>query len=444
MTLDQDGFCTTCQQFRDHCSCSQDEHAEQVMPTERADGSTSGSADLGAVLLDRIRGALVRYVVLPSQETADAVTLWIAATHGQSVFEHAPRLAIVAPEKRCGKSRLLDVIEALCHEPLITVNATVAALFRSISEDNPPTLLVDEADAIFGTRKAAEANEELRALLNAGHQRRRPALRCVGQTQEVKEFPTFAMAALAGIGDLPDTIMDRSVIVRMRRRASGERADPYRTRRDAAPLAEIRDEFAAWLADRLDELARAEPQMPVEDREADTWEPLVAVADLAGGPWPARARHAAVTLCQQAREADTDTSLSLRLLADLRDVFGDADALHGNMILERLHAIEDAPWADWYGKPLDARTLANKLHRYEVKPRNVRLPEGVRKGYRREDLADAWSRYTPLVGASATSATAATAQTSPVADTSAVADAHATHPTVERPHEPATELPLAM
>src|SRR5690606_39036053 len=124
----------------------------------------------GAALLDELRDALARYVILPNGDALTAVTLWVAATHIQPALQHAPRLAVVGPAKRCGKSRLLDVITETAHDPLITVNTSPAVVFRAIGDD-PPTLLVDEADTIFGSIKAAEKNEELRGLLNAGHPR---------------------------------------------------------------------------------------------------------------------------------------------------------------------------------------------------------------------------------------------------------------------------------
>lgn len=145
----------------------------------------------GAALLDAVRAALTRYVVLPTPQAADAVTLWIAATHAQPAWAHAPRLVIRGPEKRCGKSRLLDIVEALCRDPFITVNSSSAAVYRSISDD-PPTLLVDEADTIFGPK--ADGNEDLRGLLNAGHQRNRPAKRYDAATNHVQSIPTFTSA----------------------------------------------------------------------------------------------------------------------------------------------------------------------------------------------------------------------------------------------------------
>jgi Protein of unknown function (DUF3631) len=329
-------------------------------------------------------------------QAADAATLWVAASHAQPAWEHAPRLAVVSPLKRCGKSRLLDVVAETCHAPLITVNATIAAVVRSIGAD-PPTLLVDEADTLWGTRKQADANEDLRGLLNAGHQRNRPMLRWDVTSRTAEQLDTFAMALLAAIGELPDTIMDRAVVVRMRRRAVGEHVDPYRTRRDAPPLNQLRDRLGGWAREHLRELHQATPVMPLEDRAADTWEPLVAVADLAGGDWPARARAAATLMTAAEAQQEEDTSAGVRLLGDLRQVFGDNDALYTTTILDRLHKLEDAPWADWYGRPLSTRELAKLLRPYQVRSKSMR-EHGTGpslKGYARADLHDAWQRYVP-------------------------------------------------
>jgi Protein of unknown function (DUF3631) len=265
--------------------------------------SADAAVPEGAELLAELRTALTRYVILPNREAEVATVLWIAATHLQPAWQHAPRLAVVGPAKRCGKSRLLDVLHETVHDPFITVNSTPAAIFRSITEQ-PPTLLVDEVDTIFGSAKAAEKNEEMRGLLNAGHQRNRPTTRVAGPDHKPTKFPTFAMAALAGIGDLPDTIMDRAVVVRMRRRAPGEEVRPFRSRWDTPPLHNLRDRLVAWLTPLLEAAARMAPPMPVDDRAADTWEPLMIVADLAGGDWPHLARTACTAMT--AHEAGQD------------------------------------------------------------------------------------------------------------------------------------------
>lgn len=344
---------------------------------------------VGAQLLDDVHKVLTRYVVLPSPEATDAAALWIAATHAQPAWEHATRLVITAPEKRCGKSRLLDIIEATCHKPLITVNISPAALVRSIGETDPPTLLLDESDTVFG-RKASDNHEDLRGILNAGHQRNRPYIRWDAMARQREDCPTFSMAALAGIGDLPDTIMDRAVIIRMRRRAPGENVDPYRTRRDRPPLDTLRERLAAWGGKRRAELARLEPDLPVEDRAADNWEPLVAVADLAGGDWPSRARKAALLLCAEDADADLEASLGLRLLADIRDIFTGLTVsfLPSADLTARLRQAGEAPWA---ALELSMHKLAFLLKPYRVRPRQN--DARTARGYHAADFADPFRRY---------------------------------------------------
>ncbi|UED85031.1 DUF3631 domain-containing protein [Streptomyces profundus] len=354
----------------------------------------------GAALLDELRDAIARFVIPPHHHALDATALWVAATHLQAAWQHAPRLAVVGPAKRCGKSRLLDVLTETVHAPVITVNSTPAAVFRSITEE-PPTLLVDEADTLFGTPRVAEKNEEMRGLLNAGHQRGRYVLRVIGNDHTPHHFPTFAMAALAGIGELPDTVMDRSIVIRMRRRADGERVSPYRTKRDSPRLRAIRDRVAAWAHPLTAHALRLEPQMPVEDRAADTWEPLIIVADLAGGPWPARARAACARMVADEARAEADHPDNARLLADVRRVFaaaGDPDCLSTDQLLFALNSDPEAPWGEHTRTGLTARALARLLRDYDIRSGNVRMPDHTqRKGYTRAKFTDAWRRYCPTI-----------------------------------------------
>lgn len=350
-----------------------------------------------AKLLEDLHEALLRYVVFPSAPSAHAVTLWIAATHAQPAWQHATRLLVKSPQKRCGKSRLLDLIEATCHRPLVTVNATVAAIFRSLNPADPPTLILDEADSIFG-KKNVENTEELRGLLNAGFQRNRPALRCVGPRQIPTKFPTFAMAALAAIGDvIPDTITDRGVNLTLRRRAPGEQVSSYRHRRDAEPLRELGAELGGVIRSHADVLARAEPVMPVEDRAADTWEPLVAVADLAGGAWPARARMAATLLTAEADAASVEESLGTKLLSDLKQVFTSLGrpAASSEKLVAALRSLAESPWERF---DFTQNDLARRLRPYGVRPDRV-YPDGTDgtrvRGYKLEDLEDVFGRYLP-------------------------------------------------
>jgi Protein of unknown function (DUF3631) len=391
----------------------------------------------GAALLDRLHAELTAFVVFPTAHAADAVCLWIATTHAVDAFEFAPRLAITSPEKRCGKSRLLDVIEATCHDPMATADTTTAALVRCIGQNTPPTLLIDEADAKFGSKRAAEQHEDLRALLNAGFQRGRDARRCVGPMSKVERFPTFAMAALAAIGGLPDTITDRAVNVRMQRRPNGRTVAKYRLRRDRPRLVALGTELAEWAASQLEALRTAEPDLPVDDRAADTWEPLVAIADTAGGSWPGRARRACAAMTAEAEQADMEASLGRLLLAGVQAAFtaaGLAEIPSADLVT-RLRAVPDAPWSTL---DLDQRKLARRLTEYGVKADRIYItgPKGERRqvrGYKLADLTDPFARYLsdltddPYPSPSF-NVTLSSAQVIPVTDSHRMTDTSVTRP----------------
>ncbi len=352
----------------------------------------------GADLLDRVERYLGRFVAYPSEAARVAAVLWAAHAHLIESFESTPRLLHASPEPGSGKTRGLEALGELVPRPMHAVNATPAALFRAITNDEGrPTILFDEIDTVFGPK--AKENEEVRGLLNAGHRRSGVAYRCVGlgTNQQVVAFPAFCAVALAGLGDLPDTIMSRAVIIRMRRRAPHERVDAFRQRIHGPEGNLIRDDLATWAKTVGDDVAAAWPDMPdgVEDRAADVWEPLLAVADAAGGDWPGRARVAAVTLVTQASERTP--TLGIRLLEDIRTVFTDANREHlfTEDLINRLIDIDESPWGDLRGKALDARGLARRLKPYEVTPKPLRIGEQVARGYSITDLSDAWSRYLP-------------------------------------------------
>jgi hypothetical protein len=347
----------------------------------------------GAELLDEMRDAYIRYVVLPSRHAVVAVVLWTVATHGLRAFEHATRLAIHSAVKKCGKSRLLEIIEALAHDPLATTNISVAALFRVVEKagDRPPTLILDEADRIFGSAKKDDDNRDLIGLLNNGFRGGSPTWRCVGPQQTPTAFSNYAMAAIAGIGRKPDTIEDRAVNITMRRRLPGETVAKFRLKTDPARMHELRDRVAVWVAAVMTQLEQPVTDLPLEleDRAEDAWEPLLAVADAAGGDWPRLAREAALSLSAQAD--DDDNSLEIRLLRDIEAIFEampHVSFLATEVLIGELKRIDDAPWADI---DLTGRKLAMRLASFEVKPgKDVTR---TTRGYHREDFIDTFQRY---------------------------------------------------
>ncbi|MBF8187461.1 DUF3631 domain-containing protein [Nonomuraea sp. K274] len=349
-----------------------------------------------------MRAFIRRFCIFPSPAAYDAVTLWAAHTHLIDAFESTPRLAFLSPEPGSGKTRALEILELLVPNPMLAVNATPAALFRSVADPAlRRTVLFDEIDTIFGPK--AKDNEELRGLLNAGHRRSGVAYRCVGEgtNQAVVAFPAYAAVAMGGLGNLPDTILTRSVIIHMRRRAPGEQIEPYRERRHGREGRKIGTACADWAKTVADALADAWPEMPegITDRPADVWEPLLAIADAAGGTWPDRARAACLELARQG--VQRGVSLGIRLLADLRFIFDGARALFTEDILTALWDLENAPWSDLRGRPLDARGLARLLDQYEVAPTKVKINGKALMGYRADDLADPWARYLPAPAAPA-------------------------------------------
>jgi hypothetical protein len=350
----------------------------------------------GAALLDQLRAALTRYVIVPDEHATTAVVLWIAATHGAPAWAHGTRLVIRAPEKRCGKSRLLQIVQALSHRPLMSINVSPSAMYRAIAENelDPPTVLMDEADTVFGPK--AGDNEDLRGLLNGGFDREGYTLRYDAGTRQVERLSTFAMAALAGIGSMPDTIEDRAVVIKMRRRAPGESVAPYRVRRDRPTLDGLRVAVNRWVRANLRDLELATPPMPIEDRAADLWEPLVAIADLAGGDWPTAARTAAEVMTFT-HETTSKQTVQTKLLEDCRTAFGDAEALPTAALVERLKIDPESPWQTYGKTGLTPRQLADLLREFDINSANITFPTGRAKGYRRTEFADAWARYCPPV-----------------------------------------------
>jgi hypothetical protein len=365
--------------------------AVSIAPVSGPDGDKGQRAhdpDL-ANLLDEISAFITRFVAFPTGHDLAAVTLWAAHAHVVGTFDSTPRLALLSPEPGSGKTRTLEILDLLVLRPMHALSASPAAVFRSI-EARRPTLLFDEVDAIWN-RRGDDGSEDLRAMLNAGHRRGAAIPRCVGPTHEVVDFPVFAAVALAGLGDLPDTIMSRSVVIRMRRRLNTETVEPYRARLHEPQGHILRDRLAAW-AEMIDGQLPY-PDMPdgVTDRPADVWEPLLQVADAAEGDWPSRARAACVAIVESgtARAA----SLGIRLLRDLKTVFSHEDKLSTKTILDRLCGLEESPWGNLGGRELDDRKLASLLGEYGITSTKIRTGESTARGYRVEDLYDSWQRY---------------------------------------------------
>ena len=340
-----------------------------------------------AILLDEMYSTIRKFIIC-DKETAVTATLWCTFTWVINVVQVAPIAVITAPEKRCGKTQLLNLMGKLSFRPLVASNIGTAAVYRVIEAHNP-TLLIDEADSFFSE------NEELRGVINSGHTRQSAyVIRCVGDDHEPQQFSTWGAKAISGIGHLAETLMDRSVPLELRRKLPHESIQRLR-HAEPGLFDRMRSKLARFALDAASSIERARPALPEElnDRAQDNWEPLLAIADYAGGNWPQLARHTALKLSGAEQEA---VSLSAELLADIREVFetSRADRIFTADLLNALTDDDLKPWATYNrGKPMSPRQLAKRLDEYGLSSRQIRIGYDTRKGYELEWFMDSFNRY---------------------------------------------------
>jgi hypothetical protein len=358
-------------------------------------------------VLDEVRAFLGRFIAYPSEHARVAHTLWIAHTHGMSIWDSTPRIAFLSKEPGSGKSRALEVTEMLVPNPVEAVNVSPAYIFRKVGQGGAlPTLLYDEIDTVFGPR--ARENEEIRGLLNAGYRKHSKAGRCAIKGKEIvtEEISAYCAVAFAGLGHLPETILSRSIVIRMRRRKTAEKLERFRRREILEHGNRLRDCLSDWVS----EISSADgliewPELPIEisDRDQDIWESLVLLGDHAGQAWGERAREAARYLTSS---RDTSApSKGAKLLADIKTVFN-VERLSTVELIARLINLEESPWASINGQPLEPRKLATELREYDIHPQTLRFDNVSLKGYRRSDFEDTWDRYLPTFSENTVSAVA--------------------------------------
>ena len=348
----------------------------------------------GSDLLNEIANIFCKYVILSSYD-ATALALWTVLTYMTETTHILPLLVISSPEKRCGKTLVLEIIQGLSLRPLPASNISSASLYR-IVEKFRPTLLIDEADTFLSE------NEELRGIINAGHRRSFAfVLRCDGEEKEPRQFSTWCSKAIAMIGDLADTIEDRAIIIRMRRKAPNETIQRFRLDKITVEFEILRRKAARWARDASIALKESDPATPPElnDRSADNWRPLLAIADIAGKSWPALARESAISISGSANQKEQ--SVRTQLLEDIAKIFAEnrVEKISSDELCKALAEMEERPWPEWRkGKPISPRQVAKLLRPFNILPRQTRIGmENVRR-YHLEDIRDTLSRYTPDFG----------------------------------------------
>lgn len=340
--------------------------------------------DITTETLDAVQEQLDKYIVFPHKESRDAVALWVAHAWVFRAFDATPRLSVRSAEPGSGKSRVLDVVSELVPSPMNAAYITPGVMWRKIEHGNP-TIMLDEADTIFGMSGSASSHRELRGIINAGHRSNGSVPRCVG-AESVHEFSVFAPVAIAGIGRLPETIATRSVEVVMRKRREGDPSvEQFRLRFAQAELAVVKKQLDGWAKAAFKPLTMMLPDLPVANRDADVWEPLVCIGVLAGGEWEDRARAACLRMVKES--ADKPVTPGVLLLAAIKEVFGADESLDTGTLMDRLYSMPESP----YIKGLfGSRDLARMLHEFGIKSQTIRVNGDPVRGYKSEAFQPAW------------------------------------------------------
>jgi hypothetical protein len=340
----------------------------------------------GDELLNSIHDVFKTHVILDNHARV-ACAIWVVLTYCYDYFRVLPVLAVISPEKRCGKTTLLEVFDGLSSKTLIASSLTPSAIFRTI-EKYRPCLLIDEADTFL------QDNNELRGILNSGHTKKSAfVIRTNTETMEPERFSTWAPKAISLIGALPDTLSDRSITIKMGRKTVSEKVKKISLGFDEDHLP-LRRMCRRWAIDNAGGLKNATPEIPEtgNDRASDNWLPMICIADLAGGDWPDMIRKAMLAI---EKVSDND-NITQTLLRDLRKIFASSDKIFSKELVEKLIAIEDHPWSDWKrGKSITQNGLARLLKPFEILSKTIRIGESTSKGYTSEQFADIFNRYLP-------------------------------------------------
>ena len=351
-------------------------------------------------LFQTVKSFVTRYVVFSRPEHADVITLWIMHTWVADYAEFTPYIYLHSPVMQCGKTQVQRVVEPLVKNPLRTCNVSEAALFREIEESHP-TLLWDEIDSVFGNRKSSEGNENKRALINAGYERGLKAIRMErGGGGFVKiSFDPFCPKILAGIGRLPDTIVDRSIAILIHRKLRTQPCQKYR-RQDRDKAKPLHDALEAWSKDDelLKTLRESQPQMPgsLTDRQEDIWEPLLAIADSIGGDMPKLARAAAKALCDN----EDELSYGAEQLAAIRKVIGDKSRITSVELIDGLWEADALPSRFTEDGEPNYKKIGNWLSKF-IKSyggkaaRQLKFEGQNLRGYETAELQPIFDRYCP-------------------------------------------------
>jgi hypothetical protein len=338
---------------------------------------------------------LRRHVVIGVTE-ANAIALWNAHTYVSDLGRATPYLHFHSPEPGSGKTTALDLLEATARDAIQADGLSEAALFRLIDKRRP-TLLIDEADAIFG-KKNSDSTEGIRQVLNSGYRQGKHVWRCVPPSHDVQPFDVFGPKAIAGLHELPGTLAHRSIPIAMKPPLPTDVYEEFDPEEIEAQAEILRRNLQSWADESQDVLRdprlKPAPLPELDARGNEIWRILLRIADHAGDGWPLRARLAAVELSGR-DSRHRDQSAAVRLLSHIRDAFVE-ERMTCRAIVDALNEDDRLPYGGWNnGAGITTRELGKKLAPYGVLAKTIRTDAARGHGYERTQFADAWSRYLP-------------------------------------------------
>ena len=361
-------------------------------------------------LLTDIEAVIKRHVVL-NDHAATALAVWVLHTYVYDMRDTVAYVAIESPEKRCGKTTLLTVLGAMANKPLIASNVTVGALFRAI-DTCQPTLLIDEADTFLA------GNSTMRGIINSGNTWRTAYVLRLSKSKQspnggqneirgdhsltvaalthsnsgLKRFSCWCPKVVAMIGKVPDTIADRSIVVHMTRKLTSEIREPLAELNPAT----IKAKCARFALDERQKVAQHEKihGKDLNDRAADTFDPLYVIARFAGQEWEQKLHAAAVAISPGA----SAKSAAAQLLLDIHIIFvlsGKPKIFTRDLITALQDERCDIGSQVVKYSAIDEYGISQALRPYGIKPTTFRIGKEVNKGYVGEEFVDTLARYVP-------------------------------------------------
>lgn len=162
-------------------------------------------------LWQEIKLYIQEYLDLQDEKAYDVLTAWIFCSYLRERMQSIPYIFFFGlPDT--GKTRGLEILQALSYRGYRTVSISSAALYRMIKQDHP-TLLLDETDGWV-----KDYRQEMTAILNSGYRKGDRIARCVGGENarfNLEYFEAFGFKAVAGTDQMKETFESRCIIIPM-------------------------------------------------------------------------------------------------------------------------------------------------------------------------------------------------------------------------------------